>query len=228
MELKKDRFLYHLWTKESGFSSMLVLLFVMHFIVIPLFGSYPRFMVILNIFWILFLFAGIFSLSKNKEQAIRLSIIPILFVVVQWIAFFTAIPIVVFADLILSVAIMLLLITLVLIKVLEPGSVTIYRIIGSIVVYMLLANLWCVVYLFVFRHIEGSFQMTVSPFAMSSEQSNFLYFSYITITSTGYGEILPIHPFARSLVQVEVLTGILYPVILIGRLVGNANFSLKK
>ena len=228
MELKNDRFLYRLWTREKGLSIMLLLLCIMQFIVIPLFGSYSRFMVVINIFWMLFIMAGIISLAKDKKQALLVSIIPFLFLMVQWIDFFETNVIVVFADLFLSVALMLLLIGLVLIKVLEPGPVTQYRIIGSIVVYMLLVNLWCTVYLFVFKHIEGSFQMAVSPFDSSSEQANFMYFSYITMTSTGYGEIVPIHPFARSLVQIEVLTGVLYPVILIGRLVSDANFSLKK
>lgn len=228
MKLKNDRFLYRLWTQEKGLSVMLLLLCIMQFIVIPLFGSYSRFMVIINIFWMLFILAGIISLTKNKRQALLISIIPFLFLMVQWIDFFQTNIVVVFADLFLTIALMLLLITLVLIKVLEPGPVTQYRIIGSIAVYMLLANLWCTAYLFIFKHIEGSFQMAVSPFESSSEQANFMYFSYITITSTGYGEIVPIHPFARSLVQIEVLTGVLYPVILIGRLVSDANFSLKK
>jgi hypothetical protein len=228
MKLKKDRFLYRLWTQESGLSIMLLLLCIMQFVVIPLFGSYTRFMIVVNIFWMLFILAGIISLAKNRQQAIRISIIPFLFLMVQWIDFFQTNAVVVFADLFLSIAIMLLLIILVLIKVFEPGPVSAYRIIGSIVVYMLLVNLWCTMYLFVFKHIEGSFQMAVSPFESSSQQANFMYFSYITITSTGYGEIVPIHPLARSLVQIEVLTGVLYPVILIGRLVADANFSLKK
>lgn len=228
MKLKKDRFLYRIWTQESGLSIMLLLLCIMHFVVIPFFGSYSHFMVVVNIFWMLFIIAGIVSLAKNKRQAIRISIIPFLFLMVQWINFFQTTVFIVFADLFLTVALMILLVGLVLIKVLEPGPVTSHRIIGSVVVYMLLANLWCTVYLFLFKHIEGSFQMAVSPFEISSDQANFMYFSYITITSTGYGEILPLHPLARSLVQVEVLTGVLFPVILIGRLVSDANFSIKK
>lgn len=228
MKLNQDRFLYRLWTQESGLSIMLLLLCIMQFVVIPLFGSYSRFMVIVNIFWMLFILAGIISLAKNKRQALLISIVPFLFLIVQWIDFFQTNVIIVFADLFFSIALMLLLIGLVLVKVLEPGPVTPHRIIGSIVVYMLLVNLWCTLYLFLFRHIGGSFQIADSPFEISSDQANFMYFSYITITSTGYGEIVPIHPLARSLVQIEVLTGVLYPVILIGRLVSDANFSLKK
>ncbi|KAF2341016.1 ion channel [Flavobacterium tistrianum] len=228
MIAQKDRFLYRIWTQEKGLSGMLILLFIMHFIAIPFFGSYTRFMVAVNIFWMLFLFAGIVALSKHKKQAVLISIIPILFIIIQWINFFEHNIFILFADLILSVAIMLLLITLVLIKVLEPGPVTTYRIVGSIVVYMLLVHFWSTLYLFLFQHIEGSFQITESKFTSNSDLASFMYFSYICITSTGFGEIAPLHPLARSLVQIEVLTGVLYPIILIGRLVSDANFSINK
>ncbi len=49
--------------------------------------------------------------------------------------------------------------------------------------------------------------------------SVFLYFSFTTLTTTGYGEILPVHAIARTLVIIEQLIGVLYPVVLIGRLV---------
>lgn len=228
MIVKKDRFLYRFWTQEKGLSGMLILLFIMHFIIIPFFGSYTRFVVAVNIFWMLFLFAGILALSKHKKQALIISIIPFLFIVTQWINYFEHNIFILFADLILSIAIMLLLITLVLIKVLEPGPVTTYRIVGSIVVYMLLVHFWSTLYLFLFEHIEGAFQITESKFTSNSDLASFMYFSYICITSTGFGEIVPLHPLARSLVQIEVLTGVLYPVILIGRLVSDANFSINK
>jgi uncharacterized membrane protein YkvI len=99
--------------------------------------------------------------------------------------------------------------------------VTIFRIIGSVVVYMLIANLWSIVYIYIFNNIEGSFQVTLPPFETNSLQANFLYFSYVTLTTTGFGEIAPLHPLARSLVQVEAMIGVLYPVILIGKLVSD-------
>ncbi|TPG34798.1 ion channel [Flavobacterium pectinovorum] len=228
MKPKKDRFFYRFWIKESGLSSMLLLLFIMHFIIIPLFGSHAYFMVILNIFWMLLLLAGIYSLAKNKQQVIHFSIIPFLFIVCHWISIYNKSIFVLFTDFVLTIATVSLLIALVLVKVFEPGPVTTHKIIGSIVVYMLLANLWCIAYLFLFEQIQGSFQLTPSQFRINSDQANFMYFSYITITSTGFGEIVPLHPIVRSLVQVEAITGVLFPVILIGRLVSDANFSQNK
>jgi hypothetical protein len=225
---KKIRFLNHLWDKESGLSGMLVLLFSMHFIIIPLFGSYSSIMVVLNVFWMLFLIAGILSLSKSKRQAIQISIIPFLFILFGWINVFDNSPFFIMADVFLTICTFCLLIILVMLKVFEPGPITGYRVIGSIVVYMILAHLWAVIYLFVYEHIPGSFSLTLPSFESNTLQANFLYFSYITLTTTGFGEIVPLHPFARSLVQVEAITGVLYPVILIGRLVSDANENKAK
>lgn len=225
---RQYRFLNHLWDKESGLSGMLVLLFIMHFILVPLFGSYSSFMVIINIFWMLFLIAGIISLSKSRKQTLLFTIIPFLFILFGWISVFERTPFVLFADIFFTVATFGLLIVLVLMKVFEPGPITGYRVIGSIVVYMILANLWSVIYLFIYEQIPGAFQITLPAFESNTLQANFMYFSYITITTTGFGEIVPLHPIARSMVQIEAIIGVLYPVILIGRLVSDANENSAK
>ena len=48
------------------------------------------------------------------------------------------------------------------------------------------------------------------------------FFSFVTLTSTGYGDIVPIHPFARSLCNIEGIIGQLYPATLLARLVSLA------
>ena len=49
--------------------------------------------------------------------------------------------------------------------------------------------------------------------------SNLVYFSFVTLTSVGYGDIIPLHPVARSLANVEAIIGQLYPATLLARLV---------
>jgi hypothetical protein len=50
-------------------------------------------------------------------------------------------------------------------------------------------------------------------------QSNLIYFSFVTLTSTGFGDIVPLHPLARSLCNVEGIIGQLFPATLLARLV---------
>ena len=45
-----------------------------------------------------------------------------------------------------------------------------------------------------------------------------MYFSFSTMTTAGYGDIVPIHPLARSMANAEAIVGQLYIVLLIGRL----------
>jgi hypothetical protein len=47
-----------------------------------------------------------------------------------------------------------------------------------------------------------------------------IHFSIATLTSTGYGDITPVAPFARSMSQLEQLVGVFYIAVLISRLVG--------
>ena len=49
---------------------------------------------------------------------------------------------------------------------------------------------------------------------------HYIYYSFITLTSTGYGDITPLHPYVRSLATFEAITGQLYLAVLIARLVG--------
>ena len=224
----KYRFFHRFWTQEKGFAGMFILLCIMHFLLIPLFGNYSSFMIVLNIFWTLFVTTGIFSLATSKRQALKIAVIPVLFIVCRWINVLKTDSILLYADILLTVSTFVLIIILVLLKVFEKGPITIYRVIGSVVVYMLLANLWAICYLFFFEEVAGSFNITHSAFELDSHIASFMYFSYITITTTGFGEIVPVHPLARSMVQAEAIVGVLYPVILIGRLVSDANYFNKQ
>ena len=47
-----------------------------------------------------------------------------------------------------------------------------------------------------------------------------LYFSYVTLTSLGYGDILPVKYYAQAFAAFEAIIGVLYTVILLSRLVG--------
>jgi voltage-gated potassium channel Kch len=48
---------------------------------------------------------------------------------------------------------------------------------------------------------------------------NLIYFSFVTLTTVGYGDVVPLHPIARGLVNMEAIIGQLYPATLLARLV---------
>ena len=210
---------HHFWKKESGLTSMLVLILLLNFVILPLFGSNHVVRVLTNVIWMLILLSGILSVMKTRHQAWMLSIFPLIYIILRWIKVIHESPYIVYADFILGILSVMLMITMVLIRVFEPGPVTTHRIIGSIVAYLLIGNFWAFIYHFVYIGSPGSFNVILSPPDYNSVHSAFLYFSYTTLTTTGFGDIQPVNNFVRNLVVVEQVIGVLYPIILIGRLV---------
>jgi hypothetical protein len=119
----------------------------------------------------------------------------------------------------------LALICLVLLKqIFRTGIVTSARIQGAIAVYLLLGLGWAHCYHIANRLTAGSFQTTVGSFFSVVE---WYYYSFATLTTLGYGDIVPIKPVARSLAIGEALTGQLYLTVLIARLVALEVMSWK-
>ena len=209
----------HFWTEESGLTSIMILLCVSNFIVIPFFGNHLIISILIKIIWLIVLFTGITTLSKNKIQMRIYSVIPVLLIIVNCIQYFRDNQLLVYSDFFLYIATYLLLINMVFIKVFESGPVTIHRIVGAVIVYMLFGNLWAITYQFLYFHFPGSLQLAAADADSVATPATFLYFSYTTLTTTGYGDILPVRALTRTLAIIEQLIGVLYPVILIGRLV---------
>jgi hypothetical protein len=102
--------------------------------------------------------------------------------------------------------------------VFSPGRVTYHRIIGAVLVYLSVALTFVALYSIVGLLVPNAFS------GMSFEDSpalasKVIYFSFVTLTSTGYGDVFPVHPVARSLCNLETIVGQLYPATLLARLV---------
>jgi hypothetical protein len=108
------------------------------------------------------------------------------------------------------------LVALILRQVLRAGPITSRRVQGSVAVYLLLGLLWAIPYEMIELLHPGSFGFALKGGAVLPQLA---YFSFTTLTTLGFGDIVPLNPVARSLVVLEALVGQLFPVILIARLV---------
>jgi hypothetical protein len=99
-----------------------------------------------------------------------------------------------------------------------PGRVTYHRVIGAVLLYLTVAVTFASLFTFVGSLIPKAFSGLIvedSP-ALATQ---LIYFSFATMTTTGYGDISPVHPIARSLCNLEAIFGQLYPATLLARLV---------
>lgn len=87
---------------------------------------------------------------------------------------------------------------------------------GGACAFVLLGFFWAYVYYLLEIILPNSIKGSSS---LSSDPSDYIYFSFVTLTSTGYGDILAISPKARGLSILEAIIGQLYLAIMISRLV---------
>jgi Ion channel len=103
--------------------------------------------------------------------------------------------------------------------VFAPGPVNAHRILGAIVFYLNLVLLFSTAYRLILDIVPAGFSGLSDEVEGPKGFAALIYFSFVTLTSTGYGDVLPIHPFARSLANLESVVGQLYPATLLARLV---------
>jgi hypothetical protein len=102
--------------------------------------------------------------------------------------------------------------------VFRGGRITYHRIIGAVLLYLLIAVSFATLFAFVGLSTTDAFKGIVFE-DDAALASSLLYLSFVTLSSTGYGDIVPLHPFARSLCNIESIIGQLYPATILARLV---------
>ena len=99
-----------------------------------------------------------------------------------------------------------------------PGTVTAHRIRGAIVLYLHFALIFTFLYAVVLFYVPGAFGDTLAT-TDSLAGVKLLYFSFTTLTTVGYGDVVSVHPFARSIANLEAIVGQLFPATLLARVV---------
>jgi hypothetical protein len=101
---------------------------------------------------------------------------------------------------------------------LAPGEVTVHRVLGAIALYLNIGLTFAAVYRLIWYLVPNSLTNIPDGEAWQA-YGTILYFSFVTLTSTGYGDVTPVHPFVRTLANVEAIIGQLYPATLLARLI---------
>ena len=210
----------HIWKAEKGLTVLLAFLVVTVFIAYP-FIARPLGRFLFLICFSFLLISGAIIVFKKRLLEIVVTGIVLVSLVLHWIYFYQdaagLAPWIAFFNF-LSCC---LLAIIVLLLVFREGSVTIHRITGAIAVYLLFGLMWGFLFNLIALQVPDAFKMPYATGAYPADtlQNNLIYFSFVTLTTLGYGDILAVHPFARMLVILEALTGQLFPAILLARLV---------
>ena len=104
-------------------------------------------------------------------------------------------------------------------EVLFSERVDVNRIAGAVCVYLLIGMSWAFAYHFI-ALMEPSAFNGLSP-DPDVRFISLLYYSFVTLTTLGYGDITPATPFARALAYLQAVTGTMYIAILVASLIGS-------
>ena len=208
------------WSEERSLTTLLVLLAINMFVLVPMIREGVGTTLVKDTFSSLLLLAGLLTITGHKTLQIGFVLFIALTIIVHWVR--TAFGTTGLAgwDALLSMVSLCAFTIVVLWQVNQTGPVTGHRVRGAVAGYLLLGFSCAYAYALIDFLIPGAFQMQAADLQSGKAHSEaFLYFSIVTLTTLGYGDITAVHPVARSVVMAEALLGQLYPAILIARLV---------
>jgi hypothetical protein len=210
------------WSGDIGLTLVSLSLGILIFVIFPLrqAGLAGRFFI--DLVMVTLMVSG--ALVMNQSRVVTVITIVIVFIgaAVLWASRFFPSPFLQQSSSVLNVTTELLYVRIVLLVMFRHGPVTWSRIQGGICAYLLLGMAWASAFDLVEQVHPGAFHFVSEPASLDQLSSKLIYFSFATLTTVGFGDVLPVHPFARSLAIAEAIVGQLFPAILIGALVAMA------
>jgi uncharacterized membrane protein YhdT len=208
---------------ENKYNRLLANL-VLLYIIYPFLVYLPLGDLLVFFFFSLSLIIAVYQIDRSK-LALRCNI-GLFLIALLLRAFSTIIPI--YSDFnrwfdlsstLISLAFISLCVYSILRELIPTEQVTSDIIKGGICVYFLLGFFWAAAYNIVQIFDPDSF----SSAAQTVNQADLLHFSFTTLATVGYGDIVPTSKTARVLANLEGMTGVLYPAVFIARLVSLHN-----
>ena len=209
---------YHFPFTEVEIGRFLFLLtsILLLFIIRPFLEGFIGINILFDIFFFFILISGLYAVSERKCGFV----IGMVLVVPAFIAtlsnYFVHVPTVSVTERVFEVLFLGYSACMILTHVFRQKEVTLDTISGAICAYFLIGFVWGLCFFLLEQAQPGSFLMT----EQQADPSHFIYFSFVTMSTLGYGDITPISNPARSLSLLEAVVGQLYIAVLIGRLVG--------
>jgi len=216
------------WWSDRGLSALLVLLLAT-FLFSPLLRSGPA-SFLGSIFLSLLLLSGVAAISTTWYLRTGAGMVALAAIVLEWMSrlYPGSVPLQTASN-VVSLLYFILLTLVVMRHVFQEGPVTSARVQGAVAAYILVGVTWSIIYRLIDVQLPDAFNLTKAAAgqAINVREHELTYFSFVTLTTLGYGDITPAHPIARIFVIIEALIGQLFPATLLARLVSLATMEKK-
>jgi hypothetical protein len=176
------------------------------------------------------LLSAVYAVSEKKQMFTLAVVLALPVIVGRWANYFLKNDSFTLVIKGLTIVVLVYIAGAVLSHVLRDEEVTADKIYGALSVYLLIGTTWAVVFTVIEAIQPQSFSIAdVQGASIREISAQFTYYSFVTLTTLGYGDITPLTPIAKTFSYVEAVIGQIYLVVLIARLVGlNIAHSMKK
>ena len=157
----------------------------------------------------LLLIAGVVSAAGRRVWTYAFALLAAAAIITRWMEWFVSTSLLSPIRQLATLLALVLLTAIVGKGVFAPGRVTVDRVMGAMVLYLLLGLAFAIAYESVFIHAPGAFAGALEG---PDSLERWGYFSFVTLTTLGYGDITPVATF-------EAFIGQLYPAVILARLV---------
>ena len=217
--------------RGSLYNLLISILFIL--LVYPMVSGRDLFGKVFAIFFSWVLISGVFAVSgDNKKGVVIALILGIPTLAFIWLEQFLDSRIFDFGFMITLAVFVFYVVYALLSHIIRAKKVTGEILAGAASAYLLIGISWGMLYSLLEAIQPGSFSLpqgiTDAGTIIDVGWSTFIYFSFTTLTTLGYGDIVPVTERAQSLVIIEASVGILFTALLVSRLVGMYLYQLRK
>ena len=202
---------------KERFLGLLIFIIAM-LIVGPLFEEFVKIRILMDILWSAIFVSAIYAVSQKKHHIVIGVFLALPMLGSIWTKYFVQYKALITVGSLCGAAFFLFAIIQMLIFIYSHKEVTRDLIIGAAVVYLFMALMWTFIFVVVEILNPGSFNLPEGQSIEATRQ--FVYYSFVTLTTLGYGDITPITSMAKSLCIIEAVIGQLYLVVQVAWLVG--------
>ena len=202
---------------ENRFFFLLVLI-LSTIVLTPFLDHFIETRILMDIFLTTIFFAIIFAIRSKRSHVIVAAILVLPLIVSTWSIYFVEFTQMSLLTRIFGVLFFGYAVIIILQMIAGSTDITRETIFAAVVAYLLIALMWAFAYMILELLIPGSFSQPGESIRL--ETMRFEYFSFITITTLGYGDIAPLTNRASALALLEALVGQIYLVVLVAWLVG--------
>jgi hypothetical protein len=223
MNFYRHRHLWDFWTTESGLTGLLIFTLAYLFVICAL-GDFNFGALVGRLMFSFIILAGVLTTFRRRWVRFLVIVLAAASFTFVWLEHLYHYRSLTVLNTAFGLLFLILLLATLIVQVFRSEVVTPHKIRGAIVVYLLIGGMWSFFYFMIVLTIPHAFNwpkgMVVGD--LQAVQQTLTYFSFITLTTTGYGDVTPAIPLTRTLAMFEALAGQLYLVITLARLVSLA------